>query len=60
MEEIQTRRVKQNTTKQPMGQQGNQKNIFRIMKMEIYKILWDTTQAVLRTKFTVIHAYIKK
>ena len=35
MEEIQTRRVKQNTTKQPMGQQGNQKNIFRIMKMEI-------------------------
>ena len=25
MEEIQTRRAKQNTAKQPMGQQGNQK-----------------------------------
>ena len=29
------------------------------MKMEIYQILWDTTQAVLRRKFTVIQAYIK-
>ena len=30
------------------------------MKMEIHQILWDAAKALLRGKFIVINAYIKK
>ena len=58
-------KIKQCATKQPMGQQRNQRGIKKYLETNengttTVQNLWDTKKAVLRGKCTVIQAFLKK